>query len=397
MTALRRVHADDAAALLEHLDAVPAHDLGWSAGGLVALSLAIGHPHAVRSLTLVEPSLHGLPRVSRPAGWAYRRWQRYEEDLMAGGNGTVDRRLLRAGAAALGLLAATLIALGWARADAAPGDRPEVIPLPNGFQPEGIATRGNSFYVGSIPTGAIYRGNLRTGEGSILVPGQEGRSAIGLYLRRGVLFVAGGATGEAAAYDARSGAELARFQLTTQETFVNDVVATKDAAYFTDSVNPVLYKVRLDGARAFGEVEEIPLSGDLIYEAGFNANGIDATPNGKSLVVVQSNTGELFEVDPLTGSAAEIDLGGETLTNGDGILLEATGRLWVVQNRDNLLTAVQLDRDLGSGTVLDRTTHPSFDVPTTLARAGSRLALVNARFGTPEPEAAEYWVSQIRP
>jgi pimeloyl-ACP methyl ester carboxylesterase len=62
-----RVNADDAAALLEHLNATPAHVLGWSAGGLVALSLAIEHPHAVRSLTLVEPSLHGLRHATPSA------------------------------------------------------------------------------------------------------------------------------------------------------------------------------------------------------------------------------------------------------------------------------------------------------------------------------------------
>jgi hypothetical protein len=33
---------------------------------------------------------------------------------------------------------------------------PETIPLPNGWQPEGIAVgNGTTFYVGSIPTGAI--------------------------------------------------------------------------------------------------------------------------------------------------------------------------------------------------------------------------------------------------
>jgi len=62
-----RVNADDAAALLEHRDAIPAHVLGWSAGGLVALSLAIEHQTAVRSLTLVEPSLHGLRNVTASA------------------------------------------------------------------------------------------------------------------------------------------------------------------------------------------------------------------------------------------------------------------------------------------------------------------------------------------
>ena len=87
-----RVNADDAAALLEHLDAVPAHVLGWSAGGLVATCLAIGHPHTVRSLTLVEPSLHGLRNVTPSAVTAtvrarvvnLRRGQRAATDLMYG-------------------------------------------------------------------------------------------------------------------------------------------------------------------------------------------------------------------------------------------------------------------------------------------------------------------------
>src|ERR671924_573825 len=73
---------------------------------------------------------------------------------------------------------------------------PERIALPDGFRPEGIAI-GNraTFYVGSIPTGAIYRGSLRTGEGAILNPGGAGRAAIGLELKRGKLYVAGGRTG----------------------------------------------------------------------------------------------------------------------------------------------------------------------------------------------------------
>lgn len=60
-----RHHADDAAALLSHLWAAPAHILGWSGGGLVALALAVEHPRAVRSLTLLEPSLHMVKNVSR--------------------------------------------------------------------------------------------------------------------------------------------------------------------------------------------------------------------------------------------------------------------------------------------------------------------------------------------
>ena len=40
----------------------------------------------------------------------------------------------------------------------AKGAFPKTIQLPNGFQPEGIAIKGNTFYVGSIPTGAVLRG-----------------------------------------------------------------------------------------------------------------------------------------------------------------------------------------------------------------------------------------------
>ena len=42
---------------------------------------------------------------------------------------------------------------------------PETIPLPTGFQPEGIAIgNGTTFYVGSIPTGAVYRGRPPDGD-----------------------------------------------------------------------------------------------------------------------------------------------------------------------------------------------------------------------------------------
>lgn len=272
-----------------------------------------------------------------------------------------------------------------------------VVPLPDGFQPEGIATHGRTFFAGSIPTGAIFKGDLKTGDGDVLVPPVEGRAAIGLSMRRGVLFVAGGPTGSGYAYSAETGEELAVFELTTDETFVNDVVATGQAAYFTDSINQRLYKVPIESGGGFGDPETLPLTGDIEYTEGFNANGIDATPNGATLFLVQSNTGQLFTVDPATGEATEIDLGGEAVPMGDGILFGRGLNLWVVQNRLNLLTRVQLDPSLTAGTVVGRFTDETFDVPTTVAPAGGGFALVNARFGTVEDATtAEYWVSVIR-
>jgi len=278
------------------------------------------------------------------------------------------------------------------------GSRPKIIPLPDGFQPEGIATKGDDFFTGSLVDGAIFKGSLRSGKGDTFVPGVPGRVAVGLSTRRNTLFVAGGPTGNAYAYHTRTGKELGVFDLTNANpTFVNDVIATRDAAWFTDSFNQQLYKVPIRGKGKFGRPKVVPLTGDIVFVPGeFNANGIEAARNGKRLIVVQSNTGRLFEVHPRTGEATTIDLGGESVPSGDGILLDGGHRLWVLQNAINTLTLVDLESDLESGEVVSRTTDEDFDVPTTLAKSGNRLAIVNARFGVPSPEMEEYWVTQIR-
>jgi pimeloyl-ACP methyl ester carboxylesterase len=51
-------HREDAAALLQALDAAPATVVGWSSGGIVALDLAIHSPRLVSGLVLEEPPLH---------------------------------------------------------------------------------------------------------------------------------------------------------------------------------------------------------------------------------------------------------------------------------------------------------------------------------------------------
>ena len=132
-------------------------------------------------------------------------------------------------------LALLLIILSTSMMGAASAQRfPELIPLPNGFRPEGIAVGNEStFYVGSIPTGAIFRGDLRSGQGDIFIPAQEGRAAIGLKYdeRTGLLFVAGGPTGFAYVYNGETGENVAEIQLTTpSRTFINDVIVTRDAA-----------------------------------------------------------------------------------------------------------------------------------------------------------------------
>lgn len=134
-----------------------------------------------------------------------------------------------------------------------------------------------------------------------------------------------------------------------------------------------------------------------VAQLTLNVNGIDATPNGRTLLLVQSHTGRLFTADARTGATRRIDLGGESVPMGDGILL-AGRTLYVVQNRANLVAEVRLSRRLTTGSLVSRTGNPAFDVPTTIARFGNRLYAVNARFGTtPTPDTPQDVIGFRRP
>jgi sugar lactone lactonase YvrE len=277
---------------------------------------------------------------------------------------------------------------------------PDIIALPDGWLPEGVVTgHGPIIYSGSRANGAIYAANLRTGEGAVLVPGQAGHVAVGLGFdaRTNYIFAAGGPTGKGSVYDADTGALVQEYTLTAAGTFVNDVIVTRDGAYFTQSLLPVYYRVPLGAGGMLadpGEVETIPLGGDWQQVPGFNANGIEASPNGKSLIVVHSTTGALYRIEPLTGAATQIDLGGGSVTAGDGLLLR--GRiLYVVRNRLNEIAIVELAPDFGSGAVVATITSPNFDIPTTVAAFGNQLYAVNARFTTPPTPDTAYSIVRI--
>ncbi|SHG81534.1 Sugar lactone lactonase YvrE [Streptoalloteichus hindustanus] len=276
---------------------------------------------------------------------------------------------------------------------------PTSFPLPAGFRPEGIAIGSDGFaYFGSMGTGAIYKADLATGNGKVLRQGGSGSAALGLKVdSRGRLFVAGGGGGNARVIDSRTGDVLATYRLASSGSFVNDVVIASDAVWLTDSTNPVLYKLPLGRGGelpAPSAVVRLRLTGDLVYQEGTNANGIATTPDGSGLLVIQWNTGKLFRVDPATGVARTVDLRGESLPRGDGMLREGN-TLFVVQNRLNQVAVVQLNPTGTTGTVTTRVTDPRFDVPTTVASFRDRLYLPNARFNTPPRPTTPYNVVSI--
>jgi hypothetical protein len=294
------------------------------------------------------------------------------------------------------LLGVALATIGVASTASAGDAFPESIPLPVDFAPEGIAVgTGSSFFVGSLADGDIYRGDLRSGTGSVLVDAPPGRFAVGLKVdeRHHVLIVAGGPTGEGYAYDADDGTPIDVVQLAVPGTsLINDVVVTADGAYFTDSLSPAIYKVPIAPDGTLGNPETITVTGPAGALVGFpNLNGIEATADGDTLIVAHSQLG-LFTVDPSTGVSEAIALAGGELTPGtpDGLVLRGRS-LWVVENFSNRLVEVRLSPDRSSGVVTDVVTNDDLDgllrVPTTAALHGSRLAVVNARFdlGLPPP------------
>jgi sugar lactone lactonase YvrE len=177
---------------------------------------------------------------------------------------------------------------------------------------------------------------------------------------------------------------VATFQL---GAIINDVVVAGGAAWFTDSAQPHLYRVPIGADGSLGAPSTLVVTGPAGQITGdFNLNGIAATPNGDTLLVAHTADSTVYTVDPMSGASAAI--AGADLPFVDGILFEA-GRLWAVQNFANQISELRLSPDLSSATVVGVITSSDFQIPTTVARQGSRLAVVNAKFDTGLPPTAE--------
>ena len=266
-----------------------------------------------------------------------------------------------------------------------------VIVLPGATSAEGIAAgTGTTFYAGDLFGGDIYRGDVNTGDVELFIDAPPGHMAAGLVVDvpHRLLFVAGGFDGTAHVYSTATGAHVATVQLATEfPSIVNDVAVTKDGAWFTDSSQAKLYFVPVSPLGDLGTPRTLLLSGPAANLTGeVNNNGIRATADGHTLVVAHSGDGVLNTVDPVSGASSTIS--GVTVPNVDGILLE--GRtVYAVLNFTNEIVQISLDGRLESGTRVKTITSPAFQIPTTVARFGDRLATVNAKFDTGLPPTAD--------
>jgi len=251
--------------------------------------------------------------------------------------------------------------------------------------PEGIATRGRTFFVSITADGAIYRGSLARDTVKPFIPGAQGKAAVGIKVRAGKLYVAGGPTGTITVYDLATRQPVATFETGTGG-FLNDLVVTRTGdVYVTDSFRPMLWHVTAAQVAAGGGTPQaLDVSSGIPFQDGFNLNGIVAR-NATSLIVVQTNTGKLFRVDlAADGSAITgiTEVQGVTVAGGDGLLRDS-GRLVVVQGGPPAqLTLVKLKGGARRGQIRGAITSDKLNGPSTVARARNLYLVVNADFAT---------------
>ena len=298
--------------------------------------------------------------------------------------------------------AVILLALPILSASAGEKPFPKRVPVLDGSYHEGFAIgKGSTGYSGS-PDGSVYKVNLRSGQGEILVPPVVPFDpfpdcyTLGMRVdpRSNNLFVAGCFHGNALVYDADTGESIMEYQLDDSGLgLINDLAITQDAVYFTDFWQPLIYRLPLSKNGRIPEGADaaiaIPLTGD--FEVGDNifgafANGIVATPDGKTLIIGNSGTSKIFRVDPATGHADEIIVD-PPLEEGflDGIVFR-DGVLYILTPYDpapeDMIQVVLLDDDMLTGTLLGTITDPDLDGVASGGLHGDSLYVNNARYNT---------------
>jgi sugar lactone lactonase YvrE len=310
---------------------------------------------------------------------------------------TIRMRTALAGLTALLLTAAGPVGLSHAFGGNGPGGQHTpatkvftLDPSEAGNNPEGVTwdQRSQSFFVGTVGTGSIYRATLRDAALHPFItpqPGAPADSAVGMKVSGGKLFVAGGTTGSIYVYAIRDGALLGRFE-TGKGGFLNDLVVTQQGdVYVTDSFRPTLWHLTPAMVRAGAGIPEgIDVEPEIAYTAGqFNLNGIVARDGGRELIVVSTFSRTFFRIalggrGPVGRTITKIDA---PALAGDGLLIDR-GRLLVVTGDPAAVTILKLSAHDTHARAAGVLTDPTLRGTSTIARANDRYLLVNADFTT---------------
>jgi Cu-Zn family superoxide dismutase len=267
--------------------------------------------------------------------------------------------------------------------------------------PEGVAfdPAAGVLYTANAEDGTVVRLDPRTGQAAVLTKAgalfaktdASFPSALGVkFDGAGKLWIAGGRSGRIFVVNAADGSVFANLETKAPGAgLINDGALTAGGAFFTDSLRPVLWRVDTSGSTPGQPEAWLDLSkGPIQYGDGPNLNGIVATPDGKSLIVVQMNKGLLFHIDVATKAIEAIDLKGESLSGADGLLLDGD-TLYVVRQTEGEIATVALAGDLKSGEVKARMRDAALAWPATAAKDGDRLLVVNTQFNARDAGTAK--------
>ena len=279
----------------------------------------------------------------------------------------------------------------------------ETIALPDAAAfPEGIAhdvARG-AIYTASAETGAVVRVNLNSravstvAAAGVLFPAGSNPAfpaALGMKLdAENRLWIAGGRTGKMFVLNTITGALIQQFEVPNPTgSLINDVAIAGSAAYFTDTRAATLWRIPFTNTSA-GPLEAWrSFDGTALkYDPNANnLNGIAATADGKTLIVVQMAAGLLFKIDVASKAVTAIATRNADLSGADGLVLD--GRtLYVVRQTAVEIARVDLAADLASGVVSARLKDPLLAWPATAIKVGDRLIVVNTQFNTRANNAA---------
>ncbi len=304
------------------------------------------------------------------------------------------------------LLAAACVALvgcGQPKAPAeAPKDAASVVtarPLPDTVAyPEGIAYDPDEgvYYTASAVDGAVVKVKVSDNSATLVVPGgqlvpagAEFPAMLGMKLDEDKrLWLAGGVTGKLHVVDTKTGKTLTTLDTpTTPGGLLNDLTFTSDAAYVTDTLRPILWRVSRTGGQ-IGKLEPwLKLDPAIAYADGPNINGIVSTPDGKTLLLVQMNKGLLWKVDVATKAITAVDLKGALLGRADGLVLDGQ-RLYAICQETSEVIAVDLAADFASGAVVGRLKDDRFVAPATAFKTADKLFVVVTQFSKRDDNAA---------
>ncbi|CUS10388.1 unnamed protein product [Tuber aestivum] len=297
------------------------------------------------------------------------------------------------------LLALSILSLAAAAPAPDPNDDREIsvyIVPGNETFPEGIARQPNSpyFYVGSVTTGDIYRGNIHEKHLVHFLTGSTYglANAVGMKIDcRDRLYVAGGTTGTLFVFDLRTKKLLHRFSngfVGMNVTLLNDLVIDEAGdVYVTDTVLPTLFRAK--ASEVNGPTVDLALEKwiDLTGTMGPGGNGIVVTEDQRYLLVADIYAGEIWRVAISSRKVDKVDFGGVGIGQPDGLLI-----------RDNILYSVNSLHEIGqfirvikmhpgylSGTPVRSITSGLFERPSTAAFDGNDLLVVNFQFGVEIP------------